>query len=151
MATDVFPMGDYVLEINTGTVALPAYTEVKGITDLSMTVTSTDKDGSTFSDIGYGKDVPVRKAYKVTAKGLLYVDPDNGDIDPGQDAINVLSGLNGPSSKGLFRVKMTAHTALTFAATVSGGTPYGSGGKDDLAGWGADLNVAGKPVEVALP
>jgi hypothetical protein len=64
------PLAGWKVEVNTGTVAVPVWTQVKGQRNQDIQISPTNQDTSTFDSNGWGSDGSTQKKYKVVLEGL---------------------------------------------------------------------------------
>lgn len=78
------------LDVNTGTPAVPVWTQVKGMSSLKETIDSTMEDDSDFDDPEWGSDEVTQRKWKIETEGKRKRDADN-DVtfipDPGQEFV----------------------------------------------------------------
>lgn len=134
------------LSINTGTVAVPTWVEIKGITELTHSPEAQRADKSTFDLAGYNASVVVGRGDSFTGAALVYEDEANGARDPGQQAVET-SGLEiGQAAQEQYRITRAGGGTITFLAdavvTILGG------GVNDLSRWNVALTAQSKPTFV---
>lgn len=88
---------DWALEVNTGTVSVPVWTPVKGMTKIAPTVDSSAEDDSDFDSDGWGSDVITQRKWKIECEGKRKRDVAEVDFtaDPGQEAIRAAGEIIG--------------------------------------------------------
>lgn len=64
------PLAGWKVEVNTGTVDVPVWTQVKGQRNQDIQISPTNQDSSTFDSNGWGSDGSTQKKYKVVLEGL---------------------------------------------------------------------------------
>lgn len=78
------------LDVNTGTLAVPVWTQVKGMSSFKETIDSTMEDDSDFDDPEWGSDEVTQRKWKLETEGKRKRD-DSSDVvfipDPGQEFI----------------------------------------------------------------
>lgn len=78
------------LDVNTGTSAAPAWTQVKGMASFKETIDSTMEDDSDFDDPEWGSDEVTQRKWKLETEGKRKRD-DSSEVtfipDPGQEFI----------------------------------------------------------------
>jgi len=131
----------WTFEINTGTIAVPVWVEIKGVTSFKPKPGKKDADAGDFDSAGIDEHVVASRSYELTLSGKYLEDPDNGDRDPGQEALEALADAVGDDSLKQHRVTTpggTVKVALFSADVVPGG-----GERDDLADWETTLTRSG--------
>src|SRR5690606_10420287 len=91
-------------EINTGTPEIPAWTPIKGINSFSIATTKNDADVTDFDSDGWLKHIPASRGRSITLEGFYLEDPDTGDRDPGQEAVEELADKVGFPALAQFRM-----------------------------------------------
>lgn len=89
----------WVFEVNTGTVASPIWTTVKGLNNLTVTQGEPNlEDDNVYEDAGYTGQTKTALSWKAEATVMRRTDPVNVTIyDPGQEKLRALSNLLGPT------------------------------------------------------
>jgi len=134
---------DCTWDINTGSISVPDWTPILGWSDWDFSPSSGDADTRTAEDDGWDSSLKAMRGASYTLTGLRQEDPDNGDRDEGQEAVEVLSRAISTASVGQFRLTFPSGTTLIFLATVEA-KPAG-GGKDSPNAWNATLKQTGAP------
>jgi hypothetical protein len=95
----------WVLEINTGTVAVPIWTIVKGLAEYTFTPGDPNlEDDNVYEDLGFTGQTKTALSVKGEGKVMRRTLPtDVTTYDPGQEKLRVLSNLLGPTGVGYFR------------------------------------------------
>jgi hypothetical protein len=86
------------LEVNTGTVDVPVWTQVKALRTMRLVVDPTTQDATTFDSEGWGSDYTTLRKWRIEVEGLegftgSYV------RDPGQVALKAKGKLIGPDAE----------------------------------------------------
>ncbi len=149
MAVTAILARDFKFEIDTGTTGTPEWVEIKGINSFSWDSSKNDADTTTFQDDGVQSHIVASRGYELTLEGLLLEDPDTGERDPGQKAVEELASKIGPASIGNFRMTYPSGKVKGFKASANIGGP--GGGNDDPASWSVTLTISGKPEEIETP
>ena len=135
---------DFYLHINTGTFAVPVWTQVKGLhpemewSDSPTRADTTDQDAN-----GVKSHLVVSHEYTASCKGKRLEDPDDGSRDPGQEAAEALARQIGAASLGDWRITTPGAATVRFNASAQV-KPFG-GGMDDASTWECELAVSGQP------
>ena len=98
--------------INTGTVASPTWTEIKGVVAYNLETTKTMADTTTYDSAGVKEHIPNEVSYKLTLDCLYDTElatpagtPTTGGVrDAGQLAAEVLSDAVGYAGIGQFKI-----------------------------------------------
>ena len=136
---------DFKISVNTGSEAVPAWTQIMGLGDdgIAISPSSSDVDFSDASDGGWEKPVIIRRGYSVALKGDR-MEATDGTRDPGQAAVEAVQDEMGLPGLLQFKIASPATTpeTLTFKASVEA-TPFGG---SDKSSWEASLKVYGQIV-----
>src|SRR5690606_37984487 len=123
-----------------------AYKEINkdGLTTLGFSSSKNDTDTTTWGSEGYQEHETMSRSYSLTLEGFLLEDPDTGEPDEVQAAMEELGNKMAGESLGEFRLTSPGGKTCTFKASVNitGGV---GGGNDDKTPWGAELTLSGKP------
>ena len=134
---------DFKISANTGTEAVPAWTQIKGLADdgIAISPSSSDVDFADADDAGWEKPVIIKRGYSVALKGDRLEAPD-GTRDPGQAAVEAMQDQMGIAGLLQFKIASPATTPATliFKASVEA-TPFGG---SDKSSWEASLRVYGQ-------
>lgn len=141
MAVGEILMSGVDAEINTGTVSVPVWTAIGGITNIGHTPATTRADTHNFDTPGRSRHRVVRRGDSFTIQAQRQEDESNGDRDAGQDAIETAGKAIGTSAEKQYRLTSPGGSTLTFLASAEV-TQLG-GGTDDVATWQAVLEVTG--------
>lgn len=82
---------DWRLDVNTGTVAVPVWTQVRGVSAFTPTITPTTQDDSDYDSGGWGSTTKTMLAWSISATLLRKVSVVDGARDPGQEALREAS------------------------------------------------------------
>lgn len=143
----------WVLEINTGTVAVPIWTTVKGLAEYTFTPGEPNlEDDNVYEDLGYTGQTKTALSWKGEGKVMRRTLPtDVTTYDPGQEKLRILSNLLGPTGVAYIRTydRDGGPEAYTGFAEVSwepeGGSPT------DLEGVSFTLTGKGAPTLITNP
>lgn len=130
------------IAINTGTTEVPVWTLVDGVKSLAHAPSSTDANTRHMTDGGRTASMKASRGDVFTATGVRQSDPETGDRDPGQVAVELLGTKVGHESIAGFKVTLLDGEELTFDAHVQV-SPFGGGGEDDPNAWSATITVTG--------
>lgn len=141
MAITKFLARDLTCDINTGTIAAPVWTPVKGLNTITHSPSSTDAETSDFDSEGRAEHMKAERGDSWALAGFSLEDVSTGDRDPGQAAVEVLGRAIGPASLGQFRLTSPGGNTATFMASAEVTTA--GGGTNDAAAWGATITASG--------
>jgi hypothetical protein len=143
----------WVLEVNTGTVASPIWTTVKGLNEYTFTPGDPNlEDDNVYEDLGFTGQTKTALSTKGEAKIMRRTLPtDVTTYDPGQEKLRVLSNLLGPTGVAYCRTydRDGGPEAYTFFAEVSW-SPEG-GSPTDLESITITLTGKGAPTLITNP
>lgn len=145
MPTTEYLARDCTFELNTGTHDVPDWLEILDLSKWGHTPKANDADTTTFRDAGRMSHMKASRGDSFTLTGLAQEDPDNGDQDPGQEAVEAWADEIGPDSVKEFRISTPGGQVRTFDATAT--VTFGGGGNDDANTWEAELTVTGAIVK----
>ncbi|HLT68571.1 MAG TPA: hypothetical protein VKZ72_00310 [Acidimicrobiales bacterium] len=146
MAITEIPARGFKFELNTGTNGSPNWVPIAGIDTFSHTPTTNRADTRHFEDGGRLRHWVASRGDQFTLSGKRQEDPDTGDRDPGQEAVEAWAQEVGPGSIKQFRITSPGGNVLTFEASAEV-TLFG-GGNDDPASWQVVIEVSG-PISAA--
>ena len=132
--------------INTGTVAVPVWTEVEGINNVTLDPSVSDTDLTDFNSGGFTERYPVRRDATVNVTGYHMEDIADGARPVGQAAVEAVRSLLGSAAIKQFRVLAPSAKGFMVPGYVNVTGP--SGGVDDGASWGFVVTSAGQMVPV---
>lgn len=135
---------DFYLYVNTGTQAVPVWTQVAGLhPDMEWSDSPTRADTTDQDANGVKTHLVTSHEYKATVKGKRLEDPNDGSRDAGQEAVETIAAAIGSTSVGQFKIATPGNATIIFdaSATVK---PFG-GGMDDASTWECELAVSGQP------
>lgn len=141
MAVTEIVMQDVDAEINTGTIAVPVWTQIGGITGITPSPSTTRANTHNFDTPGRNRHRVVRRGDSFTIAAQRQEDESDGSRDPGQEAIEAAGRAYGTAAEKQYRFTFPGGGTMTFVATAEV-TPFG-GGTDDVANWQAVLEVTG--------
>lgn len=141
------------IEINTGTYGSPTWVEVGGLTGITPTASATDADTRHMTDGGNASHIKASRSRTLSLTGHLQSDPDTGDRDAGQVAVELYDTYVGHESLADWRVTKVDASTIRFYGSVVVTSPYG-GGQDNPDAWSATITVSGaitNSATVAVP
>lgn len=127
--------------IDTSDTDTPEWTRIGGLDSWGHTPNASDADTTTFDDDGHETHFKASRGNTYQLTGKLREDPDSGDRDPGQEAIEALGRQIGPESLARFRRESPAGGIIEFWASAE--VTIGGGGTNDATSWSATLKVDG--------
>lgn len=139
---------DYDIEVNTGTIAAPVWTQINGLDEDGITESQSpnEADFKDADDGGFARPRIIGRGYTASLKGARMEASDDGTRDPGQAAIEAVAGQMVTGAMLQFRITSPAAATpevLTFMASVANCTSFGG---SDKAEWTATLLADGQPV-----
>ena len=134
--------------LNTGTIGVPVWTEIKGVNNYQPTATGNNADTTTFDEDGWQSHIKASRGGSCTIGGMLLSDPDTGDRDPGQAAVEAWALEIGPDS--LKQLRVTFPDSSTVLGLASANSTFGGGGTDDPQAWSVEITYSGPITYSAL-
>lgn len=138
---------DAVIEINTGTEAVPVWTEVEGINNVTLDPSVSDTDLTDFNSGGFTERVPVRRDWAMAVSGFHMEDPADGARATGQAAVQAENSKLGTDAIKSYQMTVPSGAGFKGPGYVNVTGP--SGGTDDGAAWGFTITSAGELTPVA--
>jgi hypothetical protein len=132
-------------EVNTGTIGVPVWTQVNGLTQIGTSAAKEDADTTDFASAGWGEHMVAQRGMQYTLEGFFLEDKANGTRDAGQLAVETAAEAVGESSLSQFRYTTPGGKIRSFMASVE--TSF-SGAKNDPVGWSATLTLSGTITKV---
>jgi hypothetical protein len=147
------------VEVNTGTVATPTWTEVKGLINIDHSPSTERADTTGFDSAGRSEHLVAQRGDSFTLGGRKLIDPDTGAGDPGQEELEEAGRAFGSSAERQLRFTLKDEAGAdiggsdryTFMITPEVTGPFGTGGTNDPAGWSAACEVTGAPTIDQVP
>lgn len=136
-------MRQWTVSINTGSVAVPVWTEIGGIDNVAPSRTKSNADTGDFSSEGWEEHLPAGRGRSLTASGHYKEDPATGARDAGQAACEALAEQIGTDGIGQFRFESPGGNGFTCNASADITGP--GGGKNDPSSWGVVIDLTGPP------
>jgi hypothetical protein len=137
---------NWKIEVNTGTVAVPAWTKVGGINTFTLTNDKEDADTTDFDSQGYAEHMVAQRANEISFEGFYLEDPADKSRDAGQEFIEDSAETVGPESIVPLRITSPSGNAKEYMGSFAVGDV--GGGNNDPTSWGASYTVSGKPTKV---
>lgn len=137
---------EYSLTVNTGTVAAPVWTPIRGITGISPSQSAQRTDDTDFDTDGWEDHTVVMRSRGMSVSLLYKEDPATGVQDPGQAVLVALADASGGGAKKGFQYLSAAGNGDTFTASCD--LAYPGGDKTNNAAFTAELTMAGAPTVV---
>lgn len=138
---------DWVVSINTGTVALPVWTQIGGLTSLNIT-RATEKTATTdFDSDGIAEHQVMERGKSLEIEGHFLEDPADKTRDAGQEAVEALANEVGLASLKQFKFVSPGGTGkiAKFSAEMGGV----GGGNNAKTSWSATLERSGAETAAA--
>lgn len=130
--------------LNTGTVALPVWTPIGGLTSQTFESEKTDTDDTDFDSAGQAEHKVVQRARSISLEGFYKEDPATGTQDAGQEALVALGEAIGYDSIKTYRVTTPGGNVTEYDVSANVTSP-GGGGLNDNSSFTAELTVSGAP------
>lgn len=132
---------DWSFELNTGTVALPVWTEIGEINTMTLSRSKEDTDTTVFDSNGNAEHEVMQRGQSFTIEGFYGENPADGVRDAGQAAVEALADATGIASLKQVRVTSPGGTTKTFLASAEVGDV--GGGNNDKTSWSATFTRSG--------
>lgn len=129
------------LAINTGTKESPDWTEIGGLTGITYNPSSNNVDTRDFDSGPWQESLVTSRGATWSLTGHRKNDPDTGERDPGQAAVEALQTEVGEAANGHFQYVLPEGDTFEFTAHANV-TPFG-GGLDAVTTWNAELTMTG--------
>lgn len=139
-----------VCELNTGTVAIPVWTPIGGLTTVTFKTSKDSVDDTDFNSAGWAEHKVAQRSVAITLEGFYKEDPVTGTRDPGQEALITLGDAVGYDSTKPLRMTTPGGNTTLYQVSAQVDGPAG-GGTNDNSGFKAELEVSGKPVYTPSP
>lgn len=137
LARDVFS----TFSINTGTDAVPVWTPINGLTEVTPDASSTTVDDTDYNSQGVNESKVAERSKSFTIKGNYLEDPDTGDQDAGQAAVIAAGDAIGYASNKGYQYETIGGNQFSFKASAE--VKFGAGGNNDDGAFEAKLTVSG--------
>jgi hypothetical protein len=132
-----------LFELNTGTEAVPVWTQVRHLDKWAHAPKKGSADTTTFDDEGHPTHLVASRGDEFTMTGKYQEDPDTGARDPGQEACEAWGEETGNTSLKQFRVTTPGGNVIG-PFLCSAQVTRGGGGLEDSNMWELALEVSGK-------
>ena len=136
----------WAFEINAGTVAVPVWTEIGGLTTWANGGDeATEADGTDFQSDGWSEHtIAGRSGGTITLDGRFKIDPADGTRDAGQAAVEAAAEeIDYDSLKGFRYFHVASGEGVQGDATFRRGSV--GGGNNDNTSWGCTAKFNGQP------
>lgn len=146
MANLVTLARDVTIAVNTGTVGVPVWTTVGGLTQHTWANGKEDADTTTYDSDGWEEHIVAARSRGVTLAGKRKEStaPASATQDPGQLAVEAANELMADAS--LIGYKVTFVSGKTLIGNASVSVNPSGGGNNDPNSWEATLKFSGHPV-----
>jgi hypothetical protein len=138
---------DWVVEINTGTVAVPAWTQIGGINNFVIGRNDEETDTTDFDSGGMEEHHVMQRGKTLGLEGFFKEDPANGDRDAGQEAVEAHAELVGAASLKQYRFTSPGGTGKVAMFSAKIGSV--GGGNNDKTSWAVELKRSGAEAAAA--
>jgi hypothetical protein len=145
MPIDIILTRQSLFEINTGTVAVPTWVAVGGLTGVNYSLDESVAEGNHFGSGGWNSSLVSRRGISFSLDAMYLVDAATGARDAGQEAVELSSRQIGTAGLKQYRFSdgATGGDTITFMGHATAN--YSGGGVDDNAGWTATVTATGVP------
>lgn len=142
---------NWLIEIDTDALAAtptgsPVWTKIGGINTFTISSDKEDADTTDFDDQGYSSHIVAGRSNEISYEGFYLEDPDTGERDAGQAAVEDYSDRIGPEAMGQIRMTSPGGKVRQFRGSFVTGDV--GGGNNDATSWGASFTPSGPPVTV---
>lgn len=152
MALTKILVRQFKFKLNTGTVAVPVWTEIKGIDTMSPSPSKQDADTTTFDDDGVETHMTAARGLSFTISGkMAYTDAERTTRDPGQAAAKAWAAEIGPESLKQFQIVYPDAVSTTDTFFASANTTDGGGGNNDPAAFSLEVTRSGATTTTTTP
>ncbi len=119
------------------------WVQIGGLSSLSVSYDSNQTEVTDFDSEGFSENLTTERSFSIEAEGFRLVDPETGDVDPGQKIVDDYAETVGYASIADVRVNLIGGSTLEMRCSIEPGNQ--GGGVNDAASWGATFNSFGKP------
>lgn len=137
---------NWLIEVNTGTSAVPVWTPVKGINTFTISGDKEDTDTTDFDSNGWAEHLVAGRSKEVTFEGFFIEDEADGTRDPGQQYIEGQGEKIGLEAVTPLRLTSPGGKVRQFNGSFAVGDV--GGGNNDATSWGATYTPTGAPIAV---
>jgi hypothetical protein len=131
---------DWSFELNTGTEAIPAWTEIGGLNTFEISREHEETDTTDFASAGAAEHEVMQRGRSIKVEGFFLENADS-TRDAGQQAVEDLADAVGAASRKQLRV--SSPNGKTFTQKVSAAIEPVGGGNNDKTSWGATFKRSG--------
>lgn len=125
------------------------YTEIEALTEVSHSPSTERADTSSFDEAGRASHLVASRGDSFELTGHKKIDLVTGAGSPGQEAVEASALRIGPDAEESYRYSVRGSgVGIVFVATVELTRP--GGGTNDVASWGAALEVTGAVTPVVI-
>ncbi|MGH3745811.1 MAG: phage tail tube protein [Micromonosporaceae bacterium] len=144
---------EWRLDVNTGTVALPTWTQVKGMSQFKETIDDSTEEDDDFEGEGWGSDVITQRKWKLECEGRRKRDDTTPTFTPdaGQQKILDLGNIVGFEATAQIRYYRRDGSPDAWEGNASVSYKGGGGGVKDLEPFNFDILGQGKRTAIANP
>jgi hypothetical protein len=147
MAREKVNARDWVVEINTGTEAVPVWTQIGGLTSFTIDRNDEETDTTDFDSGGLEEHHVMQRGKTIGLEGFYLEDPADESRDPGQAAVEALAEAVGAASLKQFRFQSPAGNGRVAKFSAKLGTV--GGGNNDKTSWAVELKRSGAEAAAA--
>lgn len=145
---------DYAIQVNTSAdPATPAWTFVRGLSQVTPSATPAMQDDGDIDAEGYGSQIATGQAFSVQIEGVRKGTGDESNFapDPGQEFLRLKGEEVGASN--IIQVRYWRTDSDTDAKEFSASVEYTTSGgdKEALQSWSATLHGRGRPTAIEKP
>lgn len=141
MAVEKVNARDWVVEINTGTVALPTWVQIGGLNSISIGRNDEEADTTDFDSDGIEEHQVMQRGKTLGLEGFFEEDPATKARDAGQQAVEDHADLVGIASLKQYRFASPGGTRKVALFSAKIGTV--GGGNNAKTSWGVELKRSG--------
>lgn len=116
---------------------------INGLNTLTHSPNTTRADTTSFDSNGRDEHLPASRGESWSLSGFSIEDPATGERDEGQQIVEALGRIVGPSGINPYRVTSPGGNWIIFDASAE--VTLNGGGHNDAAAWGAEVTVTGEP------
>lgn len=119
------------------------WTQIGGVNELTVSYDSDSAEVTDFDSEGFSENLTTERSVSFQVSGFRIVDPETGDVDPGQKIVDDIADKVGYEALVDVRINMIGGQTMKFTANLEPDDQ--GGGTNDPASWGATFNSFGKP------
>ena len=151
MAAEKIPARDIIVQVSDGTTPTPAWVAVLQLTSATRNPGENEEtaDTTTFDSDGEYEQLVMQRGATMELEGFLRKDGTTGDLDAGQERLEVLGSKKSVESLGQVRFRHPMDTEWkVWNCTVTLGEQ--GGGTNDMTGWSCTLTKSGPSTTMAV-